>query len=73
MNHVVSDSQSATWAVLSNSDAKIAQEQEDHEYLTHFSDSPDFVCARCDERMSFSALKSHARFRSAMNLWLILS
>ena len=67
MNHVVSDNLSAVWMVLSNDDVKLAQKQEDDKYMSHRSDSADFVCVRCGEKMmSLSALKSHTLFRLAI-------
>jgi hypothetical protein len=72
MNHVVSDNQSAIWMVLSDDDAKLAQKQEDDKYMSHQSDSTDFVCVRCGERVSFlSALKSHTRFRLVIRNFLL--
>ncbi|RDB21225.1 hypothetical protein Hypma_011758 [Hypsizygus marmoreus] len=63
MNHRVSESCSAVWLRLNADDAQAAQSQADATYLTHRSDSQDFLCIRCRERMSFPSLRYHLQSR----------
>lgn len=63
MNHVVTDNKSVLWIALTEDEAKIAQKKEDDMYAVHHDNHTDFVCVRCSQAMSFSALKSHIRFQ----------